>query len=89
MVRNRLSSLDAHNKRDMARLLEDLSKRIGFRLLPGLGERVIYRSMFLEGITLLDLRHPQLSSGLSISEVTARQELRSLVEGIFPVTASS
>lgn len=85
VVRNRLSSLDAHNKRDMARLLEDLAKRIGFRLVPGLGERVIYRSMFLEGITLLDLRHPKLSANLSMSEVTARQELRTLVDGIYPV----
>ena len=59
------------------------------RLLPGLGERVIYRSMFLEGITLLDLRHPQLSANLSMSEVSARQELRTLVDGIFPVTAPS
>ena len=84
VVRNRLSSLDAHNKRDMARLLDDLSKRIGFRLLPGLGERVIYRSMFLEGLTLLDLRHPKLGGNLSIGEVTARQELRTLVDGIFP-----
>ena len=87
VVRNRLSSLDAHNKRDMARLLEDLAKRIGFRLLPGLGERVIYRSMFLEGITLLDLRHPKLSANLSMSEVTARQELRTLVDGIYPIPA--
>ena len=84
VVRNRLSSLDAHNKRGMAKLLEDLSKRIGFRLLPGLGERVIYRSMFLEGITLLDLRHPKLTTSLSPSEVTARQELRTLVNGICP-----
>ena len=71
----------------MARLLEDLAKRIGFRLLPGLGERVIYRSMFLEGITLLDLRHPKLSANLSMSEVTARQELRTLVDGIYPIPA--
>jgi chromosome partitioning protein len=84
VVRNRLSSLDARNKRGMADLLEDLAKRIGFRLLPGLGERVIYRSMFLEGLTLLDLRHPKLANRLSMSEVAARQELRTLVEGIFP-----
>ena len=84
VVRNRLSSMDAHNKRDMARLLEDLSKRVGFRLLPGLGERVIYRSMFLDGLTLLDLRHPKLVTRLSMSEVAARQELRALVEGIIP-----
>ena len=84
VVRNRLSSLDARNKRDMEKLLDDLAKRIGFRSLPGLGERVMYRSMFLEGITLLDLRLPQLAIDLSLSEVTARQELRTLIEGIYP-----
>jgi chromosome partitioning protein len=84
VVRNRLSSLDAHNKRDMGRLLQDLSRRIGFRHLPGLGERVIYRSMFLEGLTLLDLRHPKLKNQLSLGEVTARQELRRLIDEIMP-----
>ena len=35
--------------------LENLSKRIGFRLAPGLSERVIYRELFPAGLTLLDL----------------------------------
>ena len=90
VVRNRLSSLDARNKRDMERLLTDLSKRIGFRIAPGLKERVIYRSMFLEGLTLLDLRSGGVLGGLSISEVAARQELRSLVDALnLPVKPSA
>ncbi|MGE5504104.1 MAG: division plane positioning ATPase MipZ [Actinomycetota bacterium] len=80
VLRNRLSSLDARNKRDMERLLGDLAKRIGFRVIPGLGERVIYRSMFLEGLTLLDLRQAIPGFELSMSHVAARQELRTVME---------
>ena len=46
VMRNRLSSLDARNKRDIGRLLEQLAKRIGFRLAPGFSERVIFRELF-------------------------------------------
>jgi len=81
VLRNRLSSLDARNKREMERLLVDLSKRIGFRSVGGLCERVIYRELFLEGLTLLDLGE---GSGveMSMSHVAARQELRRLVEAL-------
>ncbi|HVI49834.1 MAG TPA: division plane positioning ATPase MipZ [Candidatus Sulfotelmatobacter sp.] len=81
VLRNRLSSLDARNKREMERLLGDLAKRIGFRAVGGLCERVIYRELFLEGLTLLDLGD---GSGveMSMSHVAARQELRRLVEAL-------
>ncbi|MBC7908791.1 MAG: AAA family ATPase [Rhodospirillaceae bacterium] len=82
VLRNRLAHLDARNKQSMEKLLADLSKRIGFRVVPGLGERVIYRSMFLEGLTLLDLRHKIPGFELNMSHVAARQELRALVEAI-------
>lgn len=82
VVRNRLSSLDARNKREMERLLADLARRVGFRMAPGLGERVIYRSLFLEGLTLLDLRNKVLGFELNMSHVAARQELRALIEAV-------
>ncbi len=82
VVRNRLSSLDARNKRQVERLLADLARRVGFRLVPGLGERVIYRSLFLEVLTLLDLRHKLPGFELNMSHVAARQELRTLIEAI-------
>ncbi len=82
VVRNRLSSLDARNKREMEKLLGELARRVGFRVVPGLGERVIYRSLFLEGLTLLDLRNKLLGFELNMSHVAARQELRTLMEGI-------
>src|SRR5260221_8660139 len=58
VMRNRLSALDARNKRDIQRALETLAQRIGFLLPPGFGERVIFRELFLQGLTLLDLREP-------------------------------
>ena len=42
VMRNRLTHIDAHNKRAVADLLEQLAKRIGFRLAAGLGERVVF-----------------------------------------------
>lgn len=80
VLRNRLSPLDARNKREVERLLKALAGRIGFRLLPGLSERVIYRELFLEGLTLLDLGGQR--SALTLSQVAARQELRQLIEGL-------
>ncbi len=82
VVRNRLSSLDARNKRRMERLLRDLSSRIGFRIVSGLGERVVYRELFLTGLTLMDLEAIAGGDGLTLSQVTARQEVRNLVEAV-------
>ncbi len=80
VLRNRLAHLDARNKVTMEKLLADLAKRIGFRLIPGLGERVIYRELFLEGLTLLDLKQGLFD--LKMSHVAARQELRTLTEAL-------
>jgi chromosome partitioning protein len=79
VMRNRLSHLNARNKRDMEKLLAELAKRVGCRMIPGLGERVVYRELFLEGLTLLDLRQ---HAELNLSHVAARQELRNLVEAL-------
>ena len=87
VMRNRLSSLAARNKRDMGSVLEALAKRIGFRVAAGLSERVIYKELFLSGPTLLDLkRGPRGERGagpsLTLSHVAARQEVRDLVAAL-------
>ncbi len=76
VTRNRMSNLHAKNKRKVGSLLEDLAKRIGFRIAPGFSERVIFREMFLNGLTLLDLK----GGALSLSHVAARQEVRELLK---------
>jgi chromosome partitioning protein len=82
VMRNRLSSLAARNKRDMGTVIEALARRIGFRVAAGLSERVIYRELFLSGLTLLDLRRGGGGPSLTMSHVAARQEVRDLVSAL-------
>jgi chromosome partitioning protein len=83
VMRNRLSSLAARNKRDMGTVLDALARRIGFRVATGLSERVIYRELFLNGLTLLDLkRGGGKGPSLTLSHVAARQEVRDLVAAL-------
>jgi len=82
VMRNRLSSLAARNKRDMGTVIEALARRIGFRVAAGLSERVIYRELFLSGLTLLDLKRGGTGPSLTMSHVAARQEVRDLVAAL-------
>jgi chromosome partitioning protein len=82
VMRNRLSALAARNKRDMGAALESLAKRIGYRLAAGLSERVIYRELFLKGLTLLDLREEKTGIAMTMSHVAARQEVRDLLAAL-------
>ena len=89
VMRNRLSSLDASNKREMASLLHELSQRIGFRTVAGFGERVVYRELFLKGLTMMDLREVTGAEQLNLSHVAARQEVRTLVDALdLPLTGA-
>jgi chromosome partitioning protein len=80
VMRNRLGHVDAHNKRDIARLLDQLAKRLGFRVAPGFGERVIFRELFHKGLTLLDLRAERSGAPFSVSHAAARQEVLALLD---------
>ena len=82
VMRNRLSSLAARNKRDMGNVIEALAKRVGFRVAAGLSERVIYKELFLSGLTLLDLKSGSGGPSLTLSHVAARQEVRDLVTAL-------
>jgi chromosome partitioning protein len=80
VLRNRLQHLEARNMRRVADALADLSKRVGFRVIPGLSERVIYRELFPKGLTLLDMQALGKEAGLA--HVAARQELREMIAGL-------
>jgi chromosome partitioning protein len=82
VIRNRLSSLDAQNKRNMSDALEKISKRIAFRVAPGFSERVIFRELFLHGLTLLDLDKANFVKAFSLSHVAARQEIRNFLDNL-------
>jgi chromosome partitioning protein len=78
VVRNRLGAQQMHNKKKVGAALEDLSRRIGFRVAPGFSERVIFRELFPRGLTLLDLKDTGVDQ-LNLSNIAARQELRDLM----------
>ena len=84
VLRNRLTHIDARNKRQIGELLEFLGTRLQFRLSGGFGERVVFRELFPKGLTLLDLCDEAVDTTLSMSRVAARQELRSLLSAVVP-----
>jgi len=80
VLRNRLAPRDTRNTRKMTDALVTLSQRLGFRGAPGLTDRLIYRELFLTGLTLTDLTGA--GAGLTMSQVAARQELRALFDAL-------
>ena len=76
VLRNRMQHIEARNMRRVGEALNELARRVGFRVIPGLGERVNYRELFPKGLTLLDLPH---LGEVGIAHIAARQELREMI----------
>lgn len=81
VLRNRLGTTAMHNKRKVGVALEQLAKRIGFRIAPGFSERVIFRELFPKGLTLLDLKDVG-GEPMTMSHIAARQEVRDLLAAL-------
>ncbi|RST29412.1 ATPase [Sphingomonas ginkgonis] len=79
VLRNRLQHIQSHNLQRVGAAMDELARRVGFRVIPGLGERVIYRELFPKGLTLLDLKH---IGDAGLAHIAARQELREMVAGL-------
>lgn len=87
VVRNRVQHVEAKNMRRLDGALQELSRRVGFRIAGGLSERVIFRELFPSGLTLLDKGH---LGDLGTSHLVARQELRALLAGLnLPIPSRS
>jgi chromosome partitioning protein len=83
VVRNRLSTLSSRNKRLVGEGIAQLSKRLAFRSVDGFAERVVYREFFPRGLTALDdLDEATLGMRPSLSHVTAREEVISLLNAL-------
>jgi chromosome partitioning protein len=82
VLRNRLATTEARNRRRLDERVEALSRRVGFRVGPGLRDRVIYRELFPFGLTVADLSPTVRPVSVSLSHVAARQELRSLMHSL-------
>jgi chromosome partitioning protein len=79
VLRNRLQHIEARNMRRVSDALTQLAKRVGFRLIPGLGERVVYRELFPAGLTMIDASE---FGAMGLGHVAARQELREMMAGL-------
>jgi chromosome partitioning protein len=83
VVRNRLSLLGSRNKRLVGEGLQELSLRLGFRAIDGFAERVIFRELYPRGLTALDdLNESTLGTRPSMSHMTARQEVETLLRSL-------
>jgi len=81
VVRNRLSPISSRNKKVVGDSLNELGLQMGFRLADGFAERVVYREFFPRGLTALDqLDEATLGTRPNLSHVTARQEVRALLD---------
>lgn len=81
VLRNRLSNLDAINKRNVEQALGLLAKKFGFRIIPGFGDRVIFKELFIYGLTLHDIGLTD-EVRTSTSMLAARQELRDFLKAL-------
>jgi chromosome partitioning protein len=80
VLRNRLSMLSSRNKRLVGDALEQLSRRLNFRYVEGLAERMIFREFYPRGITAVDdLDQKTLGTRPTMSHATARLELENLL----------
>jgi chromosome partitioning protein len=79
VVTNRLAVAEARNRRRLEERMDTLAKRVGFRVGPGLRDRVIYRELFPFGLTVADLSPEIRPVAVSLAHVAARQEMRNLM----------
>lgn len=82
VVGNKISPLNSKNKTLFFEHLENISKLYGFRIAGGIKDRVIYKELFLQGLTVLDLNNEALKGRLTMSHLAAKQEIRNLAESI-------
>jgi chromosome partitioning protein len=83
VLRNRLSMLASRNKRNVGEGLQELARRLDFRCVEGLAERLIFREFYPRGLTALDtLDETTLGTRPTLSHATARLEIENLVNAL-------
>lgn len=83
VMRNRINPMNLKSKRDIEQALTALSQQLGFTYLQGFSERVVFRDLFLKGLTVLDM-DVATGKSLTMSQLAARQEVRMLVTTLIP-----
>ena len=82
VLRNRLAPTEARNRKRLDERVQALSRKVGFRVGPGLRDRVIYRELFPFGLTIADLSPGIRPVAMSLQHVAARQELRAVMNAL-------
>lgn len=82
VLRNRLAPAEARNRKRLDERVQALSRRVGFRVGPGLRDRVVYRELYPFGLTIADLSASVRPVAVSLGHVAARQELRGVMQAL-------
>jgi chromosome partitioning protein len=82
VLRNRMAHVHSHNRQDVEQILDKLATRVGFRLAPGLSERVVYRELFSSGLTVLDLPVVEPERPARASHQSAVREITALADSL-------
>ncbi|MEI9915848.1 MAG: division plane positioning ATPase MipZ [Methylovirgula sp.] len=80
IVRNRMSSTQSNNAKQISASLSRLAPELQFRPADGLHDRVIFRELFPIGLTTLDpIEEAMRGSSLTNSQLAARREVETLI----------
>lgn len=81
LIRNRISSIQSNNAKQISASLSRLASELQFRPAEGFHDRVIFRELFPIGLTALDPIEEATRSGtLSASQSAARNEIDNLIK---------
>eukprot|EP01041_Mallomonas_annulata_P032676 gene32676-55189_t len=79
VMQNRSRSLATNNERKVRDALDKIAPAAGFRIVPGLSERVTYRELFPLGLTLFDL---DTLPDLGKAQPNAREEIWAMLRAL-------
>jgi len=82
VIRNRMAHVHSRSRQDVEAILAKLATRVGFRLAPGLSERVVFRELFPSGLTVLDFPTVQPDSPAQASHEAALREIAALTDAL-------
>lgn len=82
VARNRITLPVSHNTQRIAKTLEEVREMIGFRVAPGVFDRVIFRELFPRGLTMFDIMKKASGVNVTMSHLAARQEVRALLKSL-------
>jgi chromosome partitioning protein len=83
VLRNRLNATRTRNKRMVGQSLAELARRLNFRLVDGMGDRVVFRDFYPRGLTAMDeLNETTLGARPTMTHLTARIEVENLINAM-------